>query len=1161
MAHADFVHLRVHTAFSLLEGALKVDDVVKLCRTMAMPAVAMTDTDNLFGALEFSLSCASQGVQPITGCQLSIRRPEGEAGEGFQNGHRNGRTLLADQLVVLVQNETGYLNLLQLVTKLHLDSEGGEERRLGLDDLSGRTEGLIALTGGPAGAVGRLLGEGQTSEAEDCLTQLAGLFSGRLYVELMRHGLDIERQIEPELVELAFRHDLPLVATNECFFSAEDMYEAHDALICIADGAYVSQTGRRRLTPNHRFKTPQEMRALFADLPEAVDNTLAIARRCGFLVQTRDPLLPDYAKNGEQDEAKLLAESARAGLEERLEVQLFTDDMDAEQKSAVATPYRERMEYELGVIADMGFPGYFLIVADFIQWAKSQDIPVGPGRGSGAGSVVAWALTITDLDPLRFGLLFERFLNPERVSMPDFDVDFCQDRRDEVIRYVQEKYGADQVAQIITFGTLQPRAALRDVGRVLQMPYPLVDRICKLVPNNPASPVTLAQAIKLEPQLQNMIDEDDTVAKLVEIAGKLEGLYRHASTHAAGLVIGDRPLVELVPLYRDPRSEIPVTQFSMKWVEAAGLVKFDFLGLKTLTVLSTAVGFLRDRGVEIDLARIPLDDQLTFEMLGRGESTGLFQLESAGMRDILRNMKIDRFDDIIAIVSLYRPGPMDDIPSYIRRKTGDEAPDYLYPSIESILKETYGIIVYQEQVMQIAQEMAGYTLGGADLLRRAMGKKIPAEMEAQRKIFMDGATARTVPEGTASNIFDKMAKFAGYGFNKCHAGPYALVAYQTAYLKANYPVEFMAASMTLDIHNTDKLNTFHRELKRLGFELLPPDTNASNATFRVESLADGTGAVRYALGAIKNVGTAAMEAVVEEREQNGAFADISDFVERLDTRIVNKRQMENIIRAGAFDCLNPNRRQLFTGLELMMRQAGTAMSERESGQFGLFGDGESAFHQSIALPDTADWDPLERLQEEFDAVGIHLSAHPLDPHEKGLNRLGVMPYAEAMARHKDGIVKLAGTVTGKRERTSARGNRYAFVQLSDASGDYEVTVFSEQLAAARDDLEPGNCLYLQATMQFEGETSRITVQAISRLEEATSDLASGLKVFVDDAAPLPALREVLNREGRGRGEVVLVSRLGLDAEVEVRLPGRFAVSPVVAQAVKSIPGIVEVQET
>jgi DNA polymerase-3 subunit alpha len=909
MSHANFVHLHVHSAYSLSEGAIKIPDLISLCEKQAMPAVAVTDTGNLFGALEFSLAARRAGVQPIIGCQIAVARP---SGSGTAQGRRApGQRPDLDDLVLLVRNRTGYQNLLKLVSSSFLETPIGERAHITFDDLESHAEGLIALTGGPGGAVGALLAAGQHEAATDMLQRLMALFPGALYVELMRHGETIEDKIDGPLIDLAYEFDLPLVATNNCYFSDPDMFEAHDALLCIAAGAHVGDRERRRLTPLYGFRTAEEMQEAFADVPEAIDNTLVIAQRCAFMPDEHAPILPAFSTPEGITEADQLRTEAEAGLEARLVVVGLKDEK--------IKPYRDRLKFELDVIVEMGFPGYFLIVSDFIKWAKAQGIPVGPGRGSGAGSVVAWSLSITDLDPLEFGLLFERFLNPERVSMPDFDIDFCQDRRDEVIQYVQDKYGADHVAQIITFGKLQARAVLRDVGRVLAMPYGYVDKICKLVPFNPAHPPTLKEALEAEPELRRLQKEDDQVARLLDIGMRLEGLFRHASTHAAGVVIGDRRLDELVPLYQDPRSSMAATQFSMKYAEAAGLVKFDFLGLKTLTVLSKAVAFLAERGIEIDLLQLPLEDEKTFEMLARGDTVGVFQLESSGMRDVLRNMKPDCFEDIIALVALYRPGPMDNIPRYIACKHGKEQPDYLHPDLEEILKETFGVMIYQEQVMQIAQVLSGFSLGSADLLRRAMGKKIKSEMEAQRNAFIDGAVARGVDRNQAGQIFDQVDKFAGYGFNKSHAAAYALVAYQTAWLKANYPVEFLAASMTLDLGNTDKLNTFRQELGNLGIPLLPPDINDSDVVFGVRAPENENelGAIRYALAAIKNVGAQAMESVVAERRKNGPYKDIIDFAERIGAKAANKRQLENLIRAGAMDSLHKNRRQLFEGVDIL----------------------------------------------------------------------------------------------------------------------------------------------------------------------------------------------------------------------------------------------------
>ncbi len=1159
MPRAEFVHLRVHSAYSLSEGAIPVKTLVKVCREQDMPAVAITDTGNLFGALEFAQTAQQAGVQPIIGCQLDVSRdaPTRDFGEP----RNNGTAPPPDQLVLLVQNEAGYRNLMRLVSRAFLESEPSEAAQVGLTVLAEHAEGLLALTGGPGGAVGRLLAEGQRAAAEAMLRRLAGLFPGRLYVELQRHGLEVERRIEPGLLELAYAHDIPLVATNEAFFPTAEDYEAHDALICIAEGAYIAQADRRRLTPDHAFKSAAEMRALFADLPEAVDNTLVVAERCAWFPEFVAPILPPFATEGGRTEAQELHAQSEAGLEARLEKQVFTEGMDEAAKEAAAKPYRERLAFELNVIEEMGFAGYFLIVADFIKWAKAHDIPVGPGRGSGAGSVVAWALTITDLDPLRFALLFERFLNPERVSMPDFDIDFCQDRRDEVIRYVQNKYGHDHVAQIITFGKLQARAALRDVGRVLQMPYPQVDRICKLVPNNPANPVSLQQAIDGEPQLQEMRQDDESVDRLLTIALRIEGLYRHASTHAAGVVIGDRPLDQLVPLYRDPRSDMPVTQFNMKFVEQAGLVKFDFLGLKTLTVLQRACELLARRGVEIDLSLIPLDDQKTFDMMSRGDTVGVFQFESSGMRSLLREARVDTFEDIIALVALYRPGPMENIPKYVACKFEREKPEVLHETIEPVVKDTYGVIIYQEQVMQIAQVFAGYSLGQADLLRRAMGKKIKAEMDAQRDIFVKGAMEKGVTRERANYVFDLVDKFAGYGFNKAHSAGYALVAYQTAYLKANYPVEFLAASMTYDMGNTDKLNVFRQELQRLDIPLLPPDINRSAPDFDVEvtagSSGDGTPAIRYALAALKNVGAGAMTAVAAERKAKGPYKSLADFAYRLDARLINKRQVENLACAGAFDALNPNRAQVFHAAETIVRHASAAASERESAQESLFGAAGDSGAQALPLPPVEDWPGMERLRHEFDAIGFYLSAHPLDTYGTTLEKVKASTYTQLKESGASGLYTLAGIVLGKREINNRKGHRMAFVQFSDATGVYEVTLFSETLGQCRELLEGGQTLLLRVSAEHrDGDEPRLTAQSLEPLDAAAARAATGLDIHLASPGPLESLKALLAREGRGRGHIRLFLALDDGQELEFDLGQSYRLSPEVRQAIKAVPGVV-----
>jgi len=1150
-AYAPFVHLRVHSAYSMSEGAIKIPKLAAMCAAASMPAVALTDTRNLFGALEFSVECTKLGVQPIIGCQLAVRRDDVSTGHG-----QTARLPEPDLLVVLVQNEVGYSNLLKLSSKAFLETESGETPQISWADVEKHSAGLIALTGGPHGTVGRHLLDGQRAKAEECLRKLMDLFPNRLYVELMRHGVKAEERIEAGLLDLAYALNIPLVATNECFFADEGMYQAHDALICMAEKSFVSIHNRRRLTPNHRFKSAEEMVALFADIPEAIQNTLVIAQRCAFKVEERKPILPRSPKTGARTEDEALRDLAREGLKVRLENQIYTAEMDEAAREAVAKPYKERLEFELDTIVAMGFPGYFMIVADFIQWAKSRDIPVGPGRGSGAGSVVAWALTITDLDPLRFNLLFERFLNPERISMPDFDIDFCQDRRDEVIRYVQKEYGRDRVAQIITFGKLQARAVLRGVGRVLEMPLGYVDRICKMVPANPANPVTLKQALESEEELANLRDTDDSVRQLIDISLKLEGLYAHASTHAAGLVIGDRPLDELVPLYRDPASDMPVTQFNMKWVEPAGLVKFDFLGLKTLTVLDTAVKLLRKRDINLDLTKLPLDDKATFAMLTRADAAGVFQLESTGMRDVLRKLKPDVFEDLIAIVALYRPGPMDNIDSFVNRKHGREVIEYMHPAMEQILKETYGIIVYQEQVMQAAQILAGYSLGGADLLRRAMGKKIQAEMDKQRATFVDGALKhREIPADKASAIFDTIDKFAGYGFNKSHAAAYALVAYHTAYLKANYPAEFMAASMTLDMHNTDKLADFRVELQRLKIEILPPDVNASDVAFTVEN-----GAVRYGLAALKNVGAGAMQALVEERRKKGPFKSLSDFANRLDGSVINKRLLENLVASGALDCIHPNRGQLFTGIEIVLRHAQHAAGNRSSNQVSLFG-GEDHAHK-IELPKINEWRKFEKIAHEHDAFGFYLSAHPLDTYSGTLEALKVIKAKDLDTLTADQCskpIRMAGTVQEKRERVGKRGNKYAFVKFQDATGSFEVMMWSEVLSASRELLNGESAVLLTLDAQLENGKVRLLTTRVDDLEKAAAARVRNLELHITPELAIGDLSGLLTADGRGNGKIVLVTRQN-GHYIHVALGERYAIQPKTLSGLRQMHGVADIRE-
>lgn len=1161
MSHADFVHLRTHTAYSLSEGAMHVKVLKGLCADLHMPAVAMTDRNNMFGALEFSQEMSGGGIQPIIGVTLAIQAEKPKAG--------HIRLPAPDWLVLLAQNDEGYANLLKIVSRAHLGVEAHEGAHVTLESLESETAGLIALTAGMDGTIGRLVHERRMDAAKVMTDNLKSLFPDRLYMEITRHGEDKEREIEAGLLDLAYDHDVPLIATNQPFFAESSQYEAHDALLCIAGSTVLADPNRHRLNPEYSFKSAKEMRALFKDLPEAVDNSLAIAERCAVMAETRDPILPNFTAGQDVSEAEMLRLQSNEGLEERLQAHIYTDDMDEAAKADAKKPYQERLDYELNIIEQMGFPGYFLIVADFISWAKAQDIPVGPGRGSGAGSLVAYALTITNLDPLRWGLLFERFLNPERVSMPDFDIDFCQDRRDEVIRYVQEKYGADQVAQIVTFGRLQARNVLRDVGRVMSMGYGDVDRLAKMVPANPANPVTLQQAIDGEPRLQAAM-RDEEIGQLIRTGLQLEGLYRHTGTHAAGVVIGDRPLDQLVPLYRDPRSTMPVTQFDMKRVEKAGLVKFDFLGLKTLTVLSTAAHLVSQRGIEIDLDHIPLDDQPTYDMLSRGESHGVFQLESEGMRAALTSLKPDKLEDIIALVALYRPGPMDNIPQFINRKHGKEEIDYLHPWLKEILTETYGVIIYQEQVMQIAQILAGYSLGEADLLRRAMGKKIKAEMDAQRERFVSGAKAKKVKEKQASFIFDLVAKFAGYGFNKSHAAAYALVAYQTAYFKANYPVEFLAASMSLDEHLTDKLAGFVQEARRIHIPVLPPDVNKSQASFSVEQVSDEMTkdawptakgrAIRYALAAVKNVGHAAMTELVKERVENGDYKSLYDLGERLDPSALNKRMIENLTRAGATDCLNENRAQSMGGIDLILRASHEAAERRKSSQVSLFGEAE--MHAALPpLPSADVWDPLKALEQERAAIGFYLTAHPLSAYKEQLNEKGVMTAGRAIERVADGVrtATLAGIIEGLSERKTKRGKPFVSLQLSDESGGYEVTFFGELVSDARRlQMSDEPVLMTVALEQFEGsDRINLTGRFIESLQEASARSTKSVEIFLNDPAPAPVIQNLLTQNKGGRGKVLLHLILDEEKDVEIEVPGNYKITPQMRGALASINGVVD----
>ena len=1155
MAEPQFIHLRVHTAYSLSEGAMKVPALMRKLHEQGVPAVALTDTANMFGSKAFSKFAADEGIKPILGCQFYLRNPD--ADDVLKS---KGRTIEPDKIVLLAMSDEGYANIMHLMKLSYLDNPLPTEKpQLKISDFETYNAGIIMLTGGPEGPVGRLLLDHREQEAEDCLQKLHQIFADRLYIEISRIGLQEEQKTESAFIELAYKYNIPLVATNEAFFFDVDMYEAHDALVCIAAAEYVANDNRKKFSPNNRLRSEAEMVELFADLPEALENTVNIAKRCNFLSEKVDPLLPIFECPDGLTQDEYIYQEARKGLNERMERHVYFEGMTEAEKKEIDDKYFERLEYELSVIKKMGFSGYFLIVSDFIRWSKGHGVPVGPGRGSGAGSIVAWSLHITDLDPIKLDLLFERFLNPERVNMPDFDVDFCQENRSRTIEYVQNKYGADKVAQIITYGKLQSKAVIRDVARVLQMPYAQADRISKMIPpgvqgKNP----TLQEALDQVPELEQMRREDPQVNKLFDIAMKLEGLYRHSGVHAAGVVIGDRPLDLLVPLYKDPRADMPVTQYDMKFVEETGLIKFDFLGLKTLTVIQKAVDWIKKtKGIELNMDEVALDDKQTYEMLQRGDTTAVFQFESPGMKDVHKQIKPDRFEDLIAIVSLYRPGPMDNIPTYIKRKHGEEEISYLHPSLAPILDETYGIMVYQEQVMKIAQVLGGYTMGGADKLRKVMGKKMRDEIPKQRKMFTEGAIKNGIAEDVAGKIFDQMEKFASYGFNKSHAAAYSLVSYHTAYLKAHYPVEFMCAIMSLDITNVEKLLFYKEEGKKMGYKVLPPDINKSDADFAVED-----GNIRYALAAIKSVGAANMKAIEDERKARGPFKDISDFIHRIDAKQINRRQLEQLIKAGAFDSIDKNRGKLFANLDTIISHIASSTELKNSSQSSLFGVEE--LQAKVKLADKPDWPELERLQLEAEAVGFYLSAHPLDSYSRGIERLGVKKCSEVMQGIRTGDTiraKLAGCVNSFQKRISKNGNKYAFLEISDGSSNFEGLLFSEGMARYEDIIQSGQPLLVSVTIDKQEEEGRprVMINHVDTLDKAIAEVSNGLEISVSDVSVVSSLHKILQQDRNGKNKIYIKPDND-NWDIRIELSGGFALYGDVLSQIRSLPGISMVKE-
>lgn len=1154
MSEPKFVHLRVHTAYSLSEGAIQVPALIHKLHAQNVAAVAVTDTANMFGGKAFSKYAKDEGIKPIMGCQFYFRNPDSD--DVLKS---KGRIVEPDKIILLVMNAEGYGNIMKLMKTAYLDGRSYEKPQICFKDLEEHHAGLIMLTGGVEGPIGRLFLENRKAEAEEQLQHFQKIFGDRLYMEIARIGLEAEHQTEDAFVDWAYQYNIPLVATNEAFFFDADMYEAHDALACIAAGEYVANENRKKFSPNNRLRSEAEMVELFSDLPEAVQNTVMIARRCNYLSEKVDPLLPIFECPGGKTQDEFITEEAHKGLKERMEAHVYFEGMTEEQKKEIDEKYYSRLEYELSVIKKMGFPGYFLIVSDFIRWSKAHGVPVGPGRGSGAGSIVAWSLKVTDLDPIKLDLLFERFLNPERVNMPDFDVDFCQENRYKTIEYVQNKYGFDHVAQIITYGKLQSKAVIRDVARVLQMPYSQADKISKMIPpgvqgKNP----TLQEALDQVPELEEMRQNDPQINKLFDIAMKLEGLYRQSGVHAAGVVIGDRPLDQLVPLYKDPKADMPVTQYDMKYVEETGLIKFDFLGLKTLTVIQRAVDWIkREQGIDLDVDTIPLDDKPTYELLQRGDTAAVFQFESAGMKDVHKQIKPDRFEDLIAIVSLYRPGPMDNIPTYIKRKHGEEEITYLHPDLAPILGETYGIMVYQEQVMKIAQVLGGYTLGGADKLRKVMGKKMRDEIPKQRIMFTEGALKNGIAEATATAIFDQMEKFASYGFNKSHAAAYSLISYRTAYLKAHYPVEFMTAVMSLDITNPEKLFFFKEECKKIGIEVLKPDVNYSFADFAVEK-----GKIRYALAAIKGVGAASMQAIADERIAHGPYKDLSDFIHRTDFKQINRRQLEQLAKAGAFDSLEPNRGKIFANIETIIQHIYSATELKTSSQASLFGTEE--LHTKVKLADKPDWPELEKLKLEAEAIGFYISAHPLDSYKEGMERLEVKSAAEVFSGIKVGDTiraKLAGCVNSFQKRLSKSGNKYAFLELSDGTSNFEGLLFSEGLAKYEEVINSGMPLLVSIVITKESEETnpRVMINSVETLDQAIANVANGLIIYINNVAAVRQIKEILSKDRNGTNKIYIKPEHP-EWDVRIELPGGFAFVNDIIGKVRAVSGVTTIKE-
>ncbi|MFK4442663.1 DNA polymerase-3 subunit alpha [Caballeronia udeis] len=1092
MSDPRFVHLRVHSEFSIADGIVRLDDVVKAAAKDGQGALALTDLGNAFGLVRFYKEARGKGVKPIAGCDVWITNPA--------DRDKPARLLL------LVKNQRGYLNLCELLSKAWLTNQYRGRAEVEYEWLeSGLSEGLLALSGAQHGDIGMAFAAGSDQAAERHAERWAKLFPGAFYIELQRAALPGGETYIQQAVALAAKLKLPVVATHPMQFMTPDDFTAHEARVCISEGDILANPRRqKRFTTEQYFRTQEEMCALFADIPSALANTVEIAKRCSLKLELGKPKLPLFPTPDGMSLDDYLVHLSKEGLEKRL-IQLYPDEAAREAQREM---YYARLEFECKTIIGMGFPGYFLIVADFITWAKNNGVPVGPGRGSGAGSLVAYALFITDLDPLKYNLLFERFLNPDRVSMPDFDIDFCQEGRDRVIQYVKQKYGADAVSQIATFGTMAAKAAVRDIGRVLDLGYMFTDGIAKLIPFKPGKHVTIADALKEEPTLQERFDNEDEVHQLIELAQRVEGLTRNVGMHAGGVLIAPGKLTDFCPLYTQGEDGGVVSQYDKDDVEAVGLVKFDFLGLTTLTILDWAERYIRrldPSKKDWNLSQVPLDDPASFQILKKANTVAVFQLESRGMQGMLKDAQPDRFEDIIALVALYRPGPMDLIPSFCARKHGREIVEYPDPRVESVLKETYGIMVYQEQVMQMAQIIGGYSLGGADLLRRAMGKKKAEEMAEHRELFRQGAAKNGLTAAKADEIFDLMEKFAGYGFNKSHAAAYALLAYFTAWLKAHHPAEFMAANMSLAMDDTDKVKILFEDCLVNKMAVLPPDINQSAYRFEPVAEADGTRSktIRYGLGAVKGSGQSAIEEILRAREE-APFTDLFDFCMRVDRRMVNRRTVEALIRAGAFDSLHENRAQLIASVPLAMEAADQAAANAM--QSGLFDMGDEP-QQGHDLVDEPMWSDKKRLQEEKSALGFYLSGHLFDAYKTEVRRF----VRQKIGELKEGREKLvAGVITTMRTQMTQRG-KMLIVNLDDGTGQCEVTVFNEQFEANKALYKEDELLVVQGQARNDAFTGgiRFTVEAAMDLERARSRYAQAVKVEMNGNADSLRLKKVL----------------------------------------------------